>query len=54
VLDEPTANVDPDRADALLRELLGAVGDDRSVLLIAHTAVPAELVDSRLHLTAVG
>ena len=54
VLDEPTANVDPDRADALLRELLGAVGGDRSVLLIAHTAVPAELVDSRLHLTAVG
>lgn len=54
VLDEPTANVDPDRADALLRELLGAVGEDRAVLLIAHTAVPEELVDTRLHLTAVG
>ncbi|GMA27001.1 thiol reductant ABC exporter subunit CydC [Arenivirga flava] len=54
VLDEPTANVDPDRADALLRELLGAVGDERAVLLIAHTAVPDELVDTRLHLTPVG
>ncbi|WP_448812211.1 thiol reductant ABC exporter subunit CydC [Agromyces bauzanensis] len=44
VLDEPTANVDPDRADALLQDLLAAAGG-RTVLLIAHTGAPTELVD---------
>ncbi len=45
VLDEPTAGVDPDAADALLTDLLGAVGPERAVVLISHVRVPAELVD---------
>ena len=46
VLDEPTASVDPDRADALLHDLLAAAGDTgRSVVLISHTGAPRELVD---------
>jgi thiol reductant ABC exporter CydC subunit len=50
VLDEPTASVDPERADALLRDLLGAVGPDRSVVLISHTGAPEGLVDRRVAL----
>lgn len=45
VLDEPTANVDPDQADALLRDLLGATRG-RSVILISHADVPLDLVDT--------
>ncbi|MFC5790308.1 thiol reductant ABC exporter subunit CydC [Agromyces tardus] len=45
VLDEPTASVDADRADALLRDLLEAAGRDRTVVLISHTGAPHELVD---------
>lgn len=46
VLDEPTANVDPDRADALLRDLTDAAArSGRTVLLISHTTVDPELVD---------
>lgn len=45
VLDEPTAGVDPDAADALLTDLLGAVGSDRAVVLISHVTVPDSLVD---------
>ena len=45
VLDEPTAGVDPDASDALLTDLLGAVGPDQAVILISHVAVPADLVD---------
>ncbi|MFB2586071.1 amino acid ABC transporter ATP-binding/permease protein [Herbiconiux liukaitaii] len=53
VLDEPTANVDPDRADLLLEQLLAAAADDsRAVLLISHTPVPAGLVTSTLELRA--
>jgi ATP-binding cassette subfamily C protein CydC len=44
VLDEPTAGVDPDASDALLRDLLGAAGD-QSVLLISHIAPPDGSVD---------
>ncbi|MFK0403326.1 thiol reductant ABC exporter subunit CydC [Microbacterium sp. NPDC090225] len=44
VLDEPTAGVDPDASDALLRDLLGAAGE-QSVLLISHIAPPAGSVD---------
>ena len=44
VLDEPTAGVDPEASDALLRDLLGAAGD-QSVLLISHVAPPAGTVD---------
>ncbi|WP_245561813.1 thiol reductant ABC exporter subunit CydC [Agromyces italicus] len=46
VLDEPTANVDRARADALLRDLLGAVaGEGRTVVLISHVPVDPSLVD---------
>ena len=45
VLDEPTASVDPERAEALLRDLLAAADGDRSVVLISHTGAPRELVD---------
>ncbi|MCK2023937.1 thiol reductant ABC exporter subunit CydC [Microbacterium sp. kSW2-24] len=44
VLDEPTAGVDPDASDALLRDLLGAAGE-QSVLLISHIAPPDGSVD---------
>ncbi|WP_417507010.1 thiol reductant ABC exporter subunit CydC [Microbacterium sp.] len=43
-LDEPTAGVDPDASDALLRDLLEAAGE-QSVLLISHVAPPAGTVD---------
>ncbi|MHB1172738.1 MAG: thiol reductant ABC exporter subunit CydC [Lacisediminihabitans sp.] len=52
VLDEPTANVDPGLADELMRDVLAAVGDTRSVILISHTPVPDELVTARLRLEA--
>ncbi|WP_447653221.1 thiol reductant ABC exporter subunit CydC [Microbacterium sufflavum] len=44
VLDEPTAGVDPDASDALLRDLLDAAGD-QTVLLISHVDPPAGTVD---------
>jgi ATP-binding cassette subfamily C protein CydC len=53
VLDEPTANVDPGRADALLRDLLSASTDPdgrRAVVIISHLPVPAELITGRLRL----
>ncbi|WP_291049254.1 thiol reductant ABC exporter subunit CydC [Herbiconiux sp.] len=51
VLDEPTANVDPERADALLDDLLRAAASaDRAVLLISHTPVPEHLVTATVHL----
>ncbi len=51
VLDEPTAGVDPEASDALLTDLLSAVGPDQAVVLISHVEVPAALVDRtvRLH-----
>lgn len=46
VLDEPTANVDADRADALLADLTDAAGRaGRTVVLISHTEVDESLVD---------
>lgn len=51
VLDEPTAGVDVDASDALLADLLGAVGPDRAVVLISHVDVPAGLVDRTVRLT---
>jgi ATP-binding cassette subfamily C protein CydC len=44
VLDEPTAGVDPDASDALLRDLLAAAGE-QSVLLISHVEPPVGSVD---------
>lgn len=53
ILDEPTANVDPDRAESLLGELLGAAADPaRAVLIISHTPVPDALVTARQRLGA--
>lgn len=51
VLDEPTANVDPEQADALLTDLLSAAAAaSRAVLLISHTPVPPALVTRTLTL----
>lgn len=50
VLDEPTAGVDREAADRLLRDLLSAVPSDRAVILITHTDVPADLRNDRLEL----
>ena len=52
VLDEPTANVDPNRADALVADLLAAAAADsaRALVLISHTPVPAHLVTRTLTL----
>jgi ATP-binding cassette subfamily C protein CydC len=50
VLDEPTAGVDPAASDALLTDLLTAVGRDRAVVLISHVSVPAGLVDRTVRL----
>lgn len=53
VFDEPTANVDPERAESLLEQLLGAAASsDRAVLVISHTPVADRLVTARLHLRA--
>lgn len=51
VVDEPTANVDAAVADAIVRDILTTAAEDgRTVLLISHTEVPADLVDRTLHL----
>ena len=52
VLDEPTAGVDPEASDALLADLLSAVADDQSVVLISHVRVPDGLVDRTVRLDA--
>jgi ATP-binding cassette subfamily C protein CydC len=53
VLDEPTANVDPERADALVRDLLeAAAASSRAVLLISHTPVDPALVTRTITLEA--
>lgn len=46
ILDEPTASVDREVADALLSDLLGALPEDRAAILITHTELPAG-VDAR-------
>jgi ATP-binding cassette subfamily C protein CydC len=52
VLDEPTAGVDPEASDALLADLLGAVGPEQAVVLISHVAVPPGLVDRVVRIDA--
>jgi ATP-binding cassette, subfamily C, bacterial CydC len=52
VLDEPTAGVDPAASDALLVDLLSAVGPDRAVLLVSHVDVPPSLVDRTVRMHA--
>ncbi|GAB3190030.1 thiol reductant ABC exporter subunit CydC [Nesterenkonia suensis] len=67
VLDEPTAHVDPELGDQLIRDLLGAAAEagagvaagaagldasrGRSVILMSHLPVPYELVDHHVRLT---
>jgi ATP-binding cassette subfamily C protein CydC len=54
VLDEPTADVDADRAQAVLRDVLAAARDrGRGVLLLTHTDVPGDLVDRTVELGPV-
>ena len=53
VLDEPTASVDPDRANALLHDLATAASQSgRSVVLISHTGAPDGLMDRVVTLEA--
>ena len=47
ILDEPTAGVDQAVADRLLVDLVGAIPDDRAVVLITHTGLPAEIAVSQ-------
>jgi len=44
VLDEPTAHLDPETAEPLVRDILAAAGD-RSVLLVTHRPEGLDLVD---------
>jgi ABC-type transport system involved in cytochrome bd biosynthesis fused ATPase/permease subunit len=44
VLDEPTAHLDPETAEALVRDVLAAA-DGRSVVLITHRSEGLDLVD---------
>jgi ATP-binding cassette subfamily C protein CydC len=51
LLDEPTAHLDPENAEALVRDVLTAA-DDRSVLLITHRPEGLDLVDEIVALDA--
>jgi ABC-type multidrug transport system fused ATPase/permease subunit len=51
ILDEPTAHLDPETAEALVRDVLAAA-DGRSVLLITHRPESLELVDEIVRLEA--
>ncbi len=51
VLDEPTAGVDPEASDALLRDLLAAA-DAQSVILISHVAPPDGTIDRTVRIVA--
>jgi ATP-binding cassette, subfamily C, bacterial CydC len=44
LLDEPTAHLDPETSDALIRDVFAAA-DGRSVLLITHRPEGLELAD---------
>jgi ATP-binding cassette subfamily C protein CydC len=49
VFDEPTANVDPELAARLMRDILSVASDDRrTVIVISHTEVPDELITQRV------
>ncbi|TFB97909.1 thiol reductant ABC exporter subunit CydC [Cryobacterium sp. HLT2-28] len=51
VVDEPTANVDEEQGDRLVRDILVTAAEDgRAVLLISHTPVPDELITARVTL----
>jgi ATP-binding cassette subfamily C protein CydC len=51
VVDEPTANVDEEQGDRLVRDILATAAEDgRAVLLISHTRVPDDLITARVTL----
>jgi ATP-binding cassette subfamily C protein CydC len=55
VFDEPTANVDPELAAGLMRDILTVATDlrgedSRTVIVISHTPVPDDLVTQRVRL----
>lgn len=50
VLDEPTANVDPGRADQLMADLVAAAGDAQTLIIISHTPIDEALITQRLRL----
>ena len=52
VLDEPTAHLDPETAEAVIREAFDAAGD-RSLLLITHRPEGLDLVDEVVLLAPV-
>ncbi|MGF3057120.1 thiol reductant ABC exporter subunit CydC [Microbacterium sp. YY-01] len=49
VLDEPTAGVDPQASDALLRDLLDAASG-QTVIVISHTNPPEDTIDAHVRL----
>jgi thiol reductant ABC exporter CydC subunit len=51
VLDEPTSHLDPETAEALVRDVLAAA-DDRTVLLVTHRPEGLDLVDDVVVLPA--
>ena len=51
VLDEPTAHLDPENAQALMRDVFETAGE-RSVLLITHRSEGLDLVDEIVELEA--
>ena len=53
VLDEPTAHLDAETAEALVRDILAAAGG-RSVLLITHRPEGLALVDEVIELPLAG
>jgi ATP-binding cassette subfamily C protein CydC len=51
VLDEPTADIDPDLGDAVLRDLVTtARAAGRTLLVVSHVPVPVDLVDRTLRM----
>ncbi|TFC97092.1 MULTISPECIES: thiol reductant ABC exporter subunit CydC [Cryobacterium] len=49
IVDEPTANVDEEQGDRLVRDILVTAQEDgRAVLLISHTPVPDDLITARV------
>jgi len=51
VLDEPTADIDPDLGDSVLRDLVTtARAAGRTLLVVSHVPVPADLVDRTLRM----
>ncbi len=51
IVDEPTANVDVEVGDRIVRDLVTVASDaGRAVILISHVSVPDDLVDTRLRM----